>query len=338
MAFMIVSAGRVASSATRTVRLSVMVVSLLVVVLLMFAAGLLVGARWLSDSSADASMPQPERVAAAAAAEPVVTEKPEVVPSNGGEGAENRLLIERLGELSGRVIQLEAEAMALTERIGAIQDFETRVAGEDFENIKGRLARTPPGRPSGGPLLEALPEPSEATRSPVPSVTTDMLDQMVGVESEIGRLAELLAELDRLAASINITHLSFPGRSPMPEQRITSAFGNRIDPFNRRRAFHSGVDYPAPKGSPIHASAGGKVIFAGRRPYYGNTVEIDHGAGLVTRYAHASRLNVKLGDVVMPGEKIAEVGSTGRSTGPHLHFEILKDGHFVDPTIYLARF
>lgn len=336
MAFMIVSAGRVASSATRTVRLSVMVVSLLVVVLLMFAAGLLVGARWLPDSRSGAPMPQPEHVAAVEA--PVTPELPEVTPARVAEDAEDRLLIERLGELSGRVIQLEAEAMALTERIGAIQDFEARVAGQDFENIKGRLAKTPPGRSSGGPLLEALPEPSAQPSLTAPSLTAEMLDQMVGVESEIGRLAALLSELDRLAASINITHLSFPERSPMPEQRITSAFGNRIDPFNRRRAFHSGVDYPAPKGSPIHASAGGKVIFAGRRPFYGNTVEIDHGAGLVTRYAHASRLNVKLGDVVMPGEKIAEVGSTGRSTGPHLHFEILKDGHFVDPTVYLARF
>ena len=80
------------------------------------------------------------------------------------------------------------------------------------------------------------------------------------------------------------------------------------------------------------------MIFSGYRPQYGRTVEIDHGGELVTRYAHASALLVKVGQVVMPGEQIARVGSTGRSSGPHLHFEILRDGRFVDPTTYMAQF
>jgi len=113
-------------------------------------------------------------------------------------------------------------------------------------------------------------------------------------------------------------------------------FGNRDDPFTGRRAFHSGLDFAAEKGTAIHAAAGGTVVSAGFRSDYGWVVEIDHGNGLRTRYAHASRLLVKAGDVVAPGETIAAVGTTGRSTGPHLHFEVLRSGEATDPRRYLA--
>ena len=114
------------------------------------------------------------------------------------------------------------------------------------------------------------------------------------------------------------------------------ASGNRVDPFVHRHAFHAGVDFAAERGTPIRSSAGGTVAFAGFRPDYGWLVEIAHGNGLTTRYAHASKLLVKVGAVVFPGEPIAIVGSTGRSTGPHLHFEVLRRGSHVDPRLYLA--
>ena len=131
---------------------------------------------------------------------------------------------------------------------------------------------------------------------------------------------------------------AFPGRPPVHDARIGSSYGNRVDPFKRRTRFHSGIDFVANKGTPIRASASGRVSFAGRKPGYGKLVEIDHGNGLVTRYAHASRLVVRRGDEVTPLQHVADVGSTGRSTGPHLHFELLENGEHVDPAAYLEAF
>lgn len=371
MAFVILSAGTVTRSKMRTLSVKAFVGLVLASMLLVLAGGFALGYKFshklgrhapplhlasAGDDGAEAATANltapagahtasdsvvPIDVAELAVSETVAVVPATVVP------AENRFLIDRFGELSGRMIQLEAEAMELSARIGAIQEFEARIKTDEIEaGPKGRVARTPPGAPSGGPLLRPVAPSREAAPTSLrtfelgdddisPELLTKELERM---EGEAERLAEVLARLDRIATSYNLAHMSFPGRQPVLDAAITSSFGNRLDPFTKRRAFHSGVDYPAPRGTPIHASAGGRVIFAGRRSHYGNTVEIDHGGGLVTRYAHASRLLVENGQVVMPGDKIALVGSTGRSTGPHLHFEILKDGRFVDPSIYLARF
>ena len=106
----------------------------------------------------------------------------------------------------------------------------------------------------------------------------------------------------------------------------SSNYGWRIDPFNGQRAFHEGIDVIAEQGTPVHAAAGGVVVYADFHPQYGNMIEIDHGNDLITRYAHASKRLVKVGDLVLRGGKIAEVGSTGRATGTHLHFEVRQRG------------
>lgn len=372
MAFVILSAGTVTRSKMRTLSVKAFVGLVLASMLLVLAGGFALGYKFshkvgrhapplqlashMDDGSGD-----DEPVAAATAdltaptgahtasdiASPIDVAEPAASETAAAVPAENRFLIDRFGELSGRMIQLEAEAMELSARIGAIQEFEARIKTDEIEaEPKGRVARTPPGAPAGGPLLRPLASLRGAAPAGLrmfepgddgiaPELLTRELERM---EGEAERLAEVLARLDRVATSYNLAHMSFPGRQPIHDVAITSSFGNRIDPFTKRRAFHSGVDYPAPRGTSIYASAGGRVIFAGRRSHYGNTIEIDHGGGLVTRYAHASKLLVENGQVVMPGEEIALVGSTGRSTGPHLHFEILKDGRFVDPSIYLARF
>ncbi|MGZ5131267.1 MAG: M23 family metallopeptidase, partial [Caldimonas sp.] len=127
-----------------------------------------------------------------------------------------------------------------------------------------------------------------------------------------------------------------PTRLPIAEAELTSTFGNRSDPLTHAHAFHAGLDFAAGLGTPIAAAAGGTVAFAGFKRDFGWVVEIDHGNGLTTRYAHASELLVRPGQVVAPGDRIARVGSTGRSTGPHLHFEVLRAGTAVDPERYLA--
>jgi murein DD-endopeptidase MepM/ murein hydrolase activator NlpD len=118
--------------------------------------------------------------------------------------------------------------------------------------------------------------------------------------------------------------------------RMSSGYGNRKDPFTRRKAFHAGVDFPAPSGTTVLSAGAGTVVFAGQKSGYGNVVEVSHGGGLITRYAHLSAFLVKEGQAVSTGTPIARVGSTGRSTGPHLHFEVRRKDGAVDPAGYLA--
>ncbi|PWF22976.1 M23 family metallopeptidase [Corticimicrobacter populi] len=345
MAFVILSARTLAKSKTRTLSVRFFLGLATSALLLALGLGMLIGWLWRP------TLLEPiESVAEQAVSD---QDAPEVVAAQDG-----RLLVERVGELSGRLVQLELEAQSLAARLGAAREFQERMQGS--EQVEGgRVAKTQPGSPSGGPMLEPLPEAGQSDAEVIPSdpmqdestqggvavpidpgagAVPDVAATLLRIQDDADRLSTLLAGLDAATTSLSLAHMSFPGRTPVSGFRMTSTFGNRTDPFRGRLAFHSGVDFPAPSGTPIHASAGGRVIYAGYRREYGHTVEIDHGAGLVTRYAHASRLLVSRGMAVMPGQEIARVGNSGRSTGPHLHFEILRDGRFVDPAVYLARF
>jgi murein DD-endopeptidase MepM/ murein hydrolase activator NlpD len=119
---------------------------------------------------------------------------------------------------------------------------------------------------------------------------------------------------------------------PVPD-RTSSGFGWRDDPINHRDQFHAGADIHAPRGTPVHAAGDGQVVFAGRQHGYGNIIYVDHGHGLITRYAHLSKIGVAKGDVVMAAQEIGKVGATGRATGPHLHFEVRIDGAPVAPQL-----
>lgn len=127
-----------------------------------------------------------------------------------------------------------------------------------------------------------------------------------------------------------------PSMRPVTAPYNASGFGRRVDPFTGQWAMHEGIDFLAEFGSPVMAAADGVVVFAGLHPQYGYMVDIDHGNDLVTRYAHCSKLLVREGDVVQRGHKIAESGSTGRSTGPHLHFEVRFRGVAQNPSKFLV--
>ncbi len=130
----------------------------------------------------------------------------------------------------------------------------------------------------------------------------------------------------------------FVAGKPLKDGWIVSNFGQRPDPFTGKLAFHSGIDFTNGRpGSDINTVAAGVVVWSGPKSKYGLTVEVDHGKGFTTRYSHAEKLFVDVGEVVKKGQRIASVGSTGRSTGPHVHFEIYKNGRVVDPASYINR-
>ncbi|MCJ9674636.1 M23 family metallopeptidase, partial [Neorhizobium sp. SHOUNA12B] len=131
------------------------------------------------------------------------------------------------------------------------------------------------------------------------------------------------------------TARDLPFGNPAPGRPVTSRYGNRIDPFLGRMALHAGIDFQASTGDDVKSTGSGKVISAGAASGYGNMVEIDHGQGITTRYGHMSKILVKEGDEVAAGEVIGRAGSTGRSTGPHVHYEVRRDGNPIDPVHFL---
>jgi murein DD-endopeptidase MepM/ murein hydrolase activator NlpD len=156
---------------------------------------------------------------------------------------------------------------------------------------------------------------------------------------ELSRLLEdrsdKLGALDSLLMQDRLKKKMLPSVMPVNAKWYSSGFGVRIDPFSGRSAFHEGVDFTVATGTPIVAAAGGVVVYSDYHAEYGNMIDVDHGNDLVSRYAHASKRLVKVGQVVVRGQKIAEVGSTGRSTGPHLHFEVRHRGLPQNPSRFL---
>ncbi|MDQ6640149.1 MAG: M23 family metallopeptidase [Pseudomonadota bacterium] len=226
--------------------------------------------------------------------------------------------LEQVGAISGRLFRLESEAAQLSKRIGVLNT-ETPASARAPAGRDARPVAEPAGS-SGGPLL---PERSETS-------------SLGAIDAQLGRVEQQIASVAGAAAQQSLALMRLPTRLPIAGAELTSTFGNRVDPFAHTHAFHAGLDFAARIGTPIAAAAGGVIAFAGFKRDFGWVVEIDHGNGLATRYAHASELLVQAGQVVVPGDRIAMVGSTGRSTGPHLHFEVLRSGDHVDPRRYLA--
>lgn len=212
----------------------------------------------------------------------------------------------KLGEMQAKLMQLEA----LGERVSGL-------AGVNPVELK-----SVPGR--GGALVAGRPLSMQELQS-----TLADLDQLAD------QRADLLTVAESRLFDQKIRKMMIPTQHPVKSGHLGSSFGWRIDPFTGRSAMHTGLDFQADTGTPILAASGGVVVAQESHPAYGLMVEVDHGNGLLTRYAHASRVWVKKGDLVKRGQKLAEVGSTGRSTGPHLHFEVLVQGVPQDPQKFL---
>jgi murein DD-endopeptidase MepM/ murein hydrolase activator NlpD len=218
-------------------------------------------------------------------------------------------------------------------RLGELQAQMLRL-----DSLGERLAQSAGLKPQELKALEAEPARggAESSRVPARNLTllefTEMLDRLA---RQVDARTDQLNVLEALLLQNTTSQRFLPTLRPILDGWFSSNFGFRIDPFTGQRAYHDGIDFPAERGTPIQAAASGKVVFAGTQPEYGKMVDIDHGNGLVTRYAHASRLLVKEGDVVVAGQPIAAVGSTGRSTGPHLHFEVRQNGAPQNPARFL---
>ena len=218
----------------------------------------------------------------------------------------------KLGEMQAQLMRLDA----LGERVQGLAGVKPQEF--NFKELPGR----------GG-----VEQPNTKDRPLSMNEFQHVLDAMA---KDVEHRADYMNVVETTLISNKIKTKLLPTIQPVNVAYNASGFGWRLDPFTGRNAFHEGVDFAASVGTPIVAAAGGVVIAAEYHHQYGNMIEIDHGNDIVTRYANASRLLMKVGDIVKRGQHIADIGSTGRSTGPHLHFEVLVKGIQQDPHKFLS--
>lgn len=219
-------------------------------------------------------------------------------------------LAAKIGELNAHVIRLDA----LGERLVTVAKLDD---GEfEFNSLPAQ----------GGPDTEAM----EAAVS-----STDIDELIDSLSRQLSDRSRQLDVLEDVLTSRQVRDAARPEGRPIRTGWLSSYYGKRTDPFTGRQAFHHGVDYAGPAGSDVLAVAAGVVTFSGKRFGYGEMIEISHGSGLVTRYGHNDTNLVQVGDTVHKGEAIALMGSSGRSTGPHVHLEVLKHGKKVNPLKYV---
>ena len=239
----------------------------------------------------------------------------------------DRFMRENLDAMASKVGEMQAKLLKLQsmgERVSGMAGLKS----EDLRGLDQPLpvkGRTGAGGASGGPHV------------PIVSPTLQQLDiALAALDEHADHGSDVFTLIESRLLETRLRALMVPSSAPI-DAPVGSGFGFRTDPFTGRGALHTGLDFAAETGTSILAAAGGVVSSAEAHSAYGRAVEIDHGNGLVTRYAHASRLLVHAGDLVRRGQSIAEVGSSGRSTGPHLHFEVLVEGVPQDPAKFLGH-
>ncbi|WP_265947627.1 M23 family metallopeptidase [Dechloromonas sp. A34] len=219
-----------------------------------------------------------------------------------------QLMATRLGELQAKVLQLDS----LGERVSGL-------AGEKAAARPSTLAG------QGGPYL------------PAPMTAGELQREIERLATAIDYRSDELAVIESRLLEKRVKGRLLPTTLPVKDAAFGSPFGHRNDPIAGLRAMHEGIDFVAETGTPIAAAADGVVLVAEHHPEFGNMIDIDHGDGLTSRYAHMSRLNVKAGTLVKRGQEIGAVGSTGRSTGAHLHFEVRMLGVAQNPALFLKQ-
>jgi murein DD-endopeptidase MepM/ murein hydrolase activator NlpD len=222
-----------------------------------------------------------------------------------------------LNALAQRMGQMQAQLM----RLNALGARLTRMAGLDVREFNFTVDAA-----MGGP------EKVSASANP-----PELLESLDRLSREIERQQERLGALENLLLDRKLSAAVTPSGWPVEEGWISSGYGLRADPFTGHQSQHEGVDIASNLGSPVYAVGDGVVSHSGEKAGYGLLVEITHESGLITRYAHASAVLVRVGDRVQKGQAVARVGTSGRSTGPHLHFEVVRNGVSVNPMRYLQQ-
>jgi murein DD-endopeptidase MepM/ murein hydrolase activator NlpD len=217
----------------------------------------------------------------------------------------------RVGQMNANVIRLDALGKRLT-RMAHLDDGEFNF---------------------GNPPALGGADTADGQPAQIPDLTA-MVDDL---QTELSSREQQLGVLENLILTRELNKQVYPEGRPVQDGFISSYFGRRADPFTGYLAVHKGLDFAGPAGSAVSSVAAGLVTFAGERAGFGQMVEINHGNGLATRYCHNEKLLVKQGDMVSKGQEVALMGSTGHSTGPHLHFEVLKNGTQVDPLRFIGE-
>ena len=217
----------------------------------------------------------------------------------------------QLGDMKAHVLRLDALGQRLTSMAG--------IKSSEFN-----FGQDPP---QGGPETD------------IPGARPEMADvatMLKSLQGQIDLSGSQLSALENVILARQLGQEIHPEGRPVSSGYMSSGFGRRVDPFTGGEEYHEGIDFAAPQGTRIRAVAAGIVTWAGPRGGYGNMVQVDHGNGYATRYGHAYEVLVHVGETVNRGDALALVGDTGRSTGPHVHFEVLKNGHEVDPARFVA--
>ena len=243
------------------------------------------------------------------------------------------LLTHQQAEIAAIRHDAETELDALTLRIGKMQAQMLRLnaLGErlvrqaDLDRSEFNFDTVPA---VGGPgeMLNA-----QSVRMP------DFLDMLDQLDSELEGRQDMLSVLEVLLMNRNVHERAMPSGKPIAEGWLSSRYGKRSDPFTGKQVFHKGLDFAGRKGADVLAVGDGVVSWSGKSSGYGNLIEINHGNGYVTRYGHNQHHLVEVGDTVKKGQQVAMMGSTGRSTGPHVHFEVLHNGKRVNPAKYIGK-
>ncbi len=238
-------------------------------------------------------------------------QRQELVQARKQAGDQLNALAARLGRMQAQVLRIEALGRHLTE-VASLEQGEF-----DFDRLP---ARGGPFEPLAGDVLTHL----------------DFVRVLDELSLQMNDRARQLNLLERVVAQRDLVKSVLPAGRPISRGWLSSRYGMRNDPFTGKRVMHKGLDYAGKMNTDIVATAAGVVTWASKRYGYGQLVEINHGDGYSTRYGHCDKILVKVGDRVEPGHKIALMGSSGRSTGPHVHYEVLKDGKQTDPLKYAS--
>ena len=249
-----------------------------------------------------------------------------------------RFLRENLDAMAKKVGEMQAKLLKLE----AMGDRVSGLAGVKPEEFRPLLRPAAAGASAAVPTRAPRASPGGQGGPFVPGLGVFEREALDGLNNHVGSLDERTDQTTDLFTLIEsrllegrLAQLMVPSTTPV-NGPVGSGFGFRNAPFSGRPALHTGLDFPADIGTPVQSAAGGVVVSVEPHPAYGNVVEIDHGNGLLTRYAHLSKLLVKSGDLVKRGQVVAWVGNSGRSTGPHLHFEVLVEGVPQNPARFLA--